>query len=135
MVHLGRPWRQVKYETNANVIFDEGKDLDFRVDFGSYVVRKAYAEKEADTIRTVIAAYQEQQEGQNANFAESYEIINKVAQYPRPVVDGIVARGSETKLSLIDDQWIQTVQTAAAWLVERDIITDKIDIAKSAVKL
>jgi sulfonate transport system substrate-binding protein len=131
----GGPGDKIKYETNANTIFDEGKDLDFRVDFGSYVVRRDYAEKEPDTIRTVIAAYQEQQEWQNANFAASYEIINKVAQYPQPVVDAIVARGSKTKLSLIDDQWVQTVQTAADWLVERNIISDKIDIAKNSVNL
>ena len=129
------PLELAEVQYGAKRIFEDGKELDKQIDFGSYLVREDYAKKEADTIRKVIAAYQAEQDWANANPAEAQKIGNAVSKYPQGVVDKLVAENVQVTWSLIDDDGIAQLQAGADWLSAHKVLSDKINIADHAVRL
>lgn len=119
----------------AKAIFVEGDELDRQIDFRSYLVRRAYAESEPDTIRAVIAAYQADQEWQNENFEQAIRLGNGVSKYPEPVIERLVEHRVSQDLRLIDDEGIAALQWGADWLADRHILSGRIDIAQHTAKL
>ncbi|MTD57244.1 ABC transporter substrate-binding protein [Amycolatopsis pithecellobii] len=124
---------EVQY--GATPIFVDNDELDFTIDFSSYLVRRDYAEKNADVIRAVIKAFKEDYDWQNQHYAESLRIGNTVSNYPGAVIDKMAAKNVQTTLSLMNDDGIAQLQRGADWLAERKILTRKIDIADHSVKL
>ena len=129
------PLELAEVQYGAKRIFEDGKELDKQIDFGSYLVREDYAKKEADTIRKVIAAYKAEQDWANANPAEAQKIGNAVSKYPQGVVDKLVAENVQVTWSLINDDGIAQLQAGADWLSAHKVLSDKINIADHAVKL
>ena len=129
------PLELAEVQYGAKRIFEDGKELDKQIDFGSYLVREDYAKKEADTIRKVIAAYQAEQDWANANPAEAQKIGNAVSEYPQGVVDKLVAENVQVTWSLINDDGIAQLQAGADWLSAHKVLSDKINIADHAVRL
>ncbi|GLZ13366.1 ABC transporter substrate-binding protein [Actinomadura sp. NBRC 104425] len=124
---------EVRY--GARAIFVEGDELDRQIDFRTYLVRRDYAREHPDIVRAVIAAYQADQEWQNAHFREAIELGNGVSKYPQEVIDRLVQHRTTQKLRLMDDEGIEQLQYGADWLAERGILSDRIKIADHAVKL
>jgi sulfonate transport system substrate-binding protein len=129
------PMELAEVQYGAKRIFTDGDELDKQIDFSTYLVREDYAEKEADTIRKVIAAYKAEADWVNAHQAEAQKIGNAVSKYPDAVVDKIVAGDVQTTWSLINDDGIAQLQAGADWLSERKVLSGKINIADHAVKL
>jgi sulfonate transport system substrate-binding protein len=129
------PLELAEVQYGAKRIFEDGKELDKQIDFGSYLVREDYAKKEADTIRKVIAAYKAEQDWANANPADAQKIGNAVSKYPQGVVDKLVAENVQVTWSLINDDGIAQLQAGADWLSAHQVLSDKIKIADHAVKL
>ena len=129
------PMELAEVQYGARRIFTDGDELDRQIDFSTYLVREDYAEKEADTIRKVIAAYKTEADWVNTHQAEAQKIGNAVSKYPDAVVDKIVAGDVQTTWSLITDDGIAQLQAGADWLSERKVLSGKIDIADHAVKL
>jgi sulfonate transport system substrate-binding protein len=129
------PLELAEVQYGAKRIFEDGKELDKQIDFGSYLVREDYAKKEADTIRKVIAAYQAEQDWANANPGEAQKIGNAVSKYPQSVVDKLVAENVQVTWSLINDDGIAQLQAGADWLSAHQVLSDKITVADHAVKL
>ncbi|WP_236791501.1 aliphatic sulfonate ABC transporter substrate-binding protein [Amycolatopsis sp. GM8] len=124
---------EVQY--GATPIFVEGDELDFQIDFTSYLVRRDYAERNADTIRAVIKAFTADYDWQNQHYAESLQIGNAVSNYPKAVIDKMAAKNVQTTLAPMNDDGIAQLQRGADWLSERKILSGKIDIAEHSVKL
>jgi sulfonate transport system substrate-binding protein len=124
---------EVQY--GARRIFEEGKELDFEIDFGTYLVRDDFAEREPDLIRKVIRAYQAEEEWTNEHFAEATELGRRVSKYPQAVVDRLVSERTTSTLRFIDDEGIAKLQAGADWLSERKVISGKLDVAAHAVRL
>ncbi|GAB2673899.1 aliphatic sulfonate ABC transporter substrate-binding protein [Saccharopolyspora gloriosae] len=122
-------------EYGATPIFVEGDELDFQIDFTSFLVRRDYAEQHADAVRAVIRAYQAEYEWQNAHYAESLRIGNAVSHYPDAVLDRMARHDVQTRLSFIDDDGVAQLQRGADWLSDRDILSGSIDIAEHSVRL
>ena len=118
----------------ARRIFEEGRELDFQIDFGTYLVRDEYARREPDTIRKVIQAYQAEVEWTNANFAEATELGRQVSKYPQPVVDRLVSERQVSTLRFIDDEGLAKLQAGADWLSARNVISGKLDVSAHAVR-
>jgi sulfonate transport system substrate-binding protein len=129
------PLELAEVQYGAKRIFEDGKELDKQIDFGSYLVREDYAKKEADTIRKVIAAYRAEQDWANANPADAQKIGNAVSKYPQGVVDKLVAENVQVTWSLINDDGIAQLQAGADWLSAHKVLSGKINIADHAVKL
>ena len=119
----------------ARAIFVESDELDFQVDFTSYLVRRDYAEQNPEAVRAVIRAYQAEYDWQNRNYAESLRLGNAVSNYPQPVLDRMAVHNVQTKLSPIDDEGVKQLQFGADWLVQRGILSKPIDIAEHSVRL
>jgi sulfonate transport system substrate-binding protein len=129
------PLELAEVQYGAQRIFEDGKELDKQIDFGSYLVRDDYAKKEPDTIRKVIAAYRAEQDWANANPAEAQKIGNAVSKYPQAVVDKLVAENVKVTWSLINDDGIAQLQAGADWLSAHKVLSDKINISDHAVRL
>lgn len=119
----------------ARRIFEEGKELDFQIDFGTYLVRDEYARREPELIRKVIRAYQAEVEWTNANFAEATELGRQVSKYPQAVIDRLVSERQVSTLKFIDDEGIAKLQAGADWLAARKVISGKLDVAEHALRL
>ena len=119
----------------ARRIFEEGKELDFQIDFGTYLVRDDYARREPDLIRHVLRAQQAELEWTNANFAEATELGRQVSKYPQAVVDRMIAEPQVSTLRFIDDEGLAKLQAGADWLAARKVISGKLDVAAHAVRL
>lgn len=129
------PLEMAEVQHNARRIFEEGKELDYQIDFRSYVVRREYAQREADTVRKVIEAYRAEAEWTNAHPAEAYAISNKLTKYPQPVVDKLVKLALQEHWSFIDDAGLEKLQFGADWLAQRKILTGRLDVAAHSVRL
>jgi sulfonate transport system substrate-binding protein len=129
------PLELAEVQYGAQRIFEDGKELDMQIDFGSYLVRDEYAKREPDTIRKVIHAYQAESEWVNAHFAEAQLLAYQATRYPQPVIDKIVESGVKTHWQLMNDEGISRLQRGADWLTERKVLSGKIDIAQHAVRL
>jgi sulfonate transport system substrate-binding protein len=119
----------------ARRIFEEGKELDFQIDFGTYLVRNEYAEKEPELIRTVIRAQQAEVEWTNQNYAEATALGRQVSKYPQAVIDKMVSERLTSTLRFIDDEGLSKLQAGADWLSERKVISGKLDVAAHSVRL
>jgi sulfonate transport system substrate-binding protein len=119
----------------ATPIFVDGDELNFQIDFTSYLVRRDYAANNADTIRKVIKAFQDDYNWQNQHYAESLQIGNAVSNYPQAVIDKMAANNVQTTLSLMNDDGVNQLQRGADWLTERKILSGKISVADHAAKL
>jgi sulfonate transport system substrate-binding protein len=124
---------EVQY--GAKPIFVDGDELDFQIDFSSYLVRRDYAKNNADTIRKVINAFKADYDWQNQNQAEALKIGNSVSNYPQAVIDKMAAEKVQTTLSLMNDDGIKQLQRGADWLSDRKILSGKITVADHTVKL
>jgi sulfonate transport system substrate-binding protein len=129
------PLELAEHQYGAQRIFEDGKELDMQIDFGSYLVRDEYGRREPDTIRKVVAAYQAEAEWVNEHFAEGQLIAYQAAKYPQPVIDRIVASGVRTHWQLMNEDGIWQLQRGADWLTAHRVLSDKIDIAQHVVRL
>ncbi|MEY4576463.1 MAG: hypothetical protein RL701_1166 [Pseudomonadota bacterium] len=119
----------------ARRIFEEGKELSYQIDFGSYVVRRDYAEREGETVRKVIEAYRAEAEWTNEHPAEAQEISNKLTKYPQAVVHKLIERAVKTRWNFMNDEGIAKLQFGADWLAERKILTGRLDVRAHSVQL
>jgi len=125
----------VEVQHGARRIFEEGKELSFQIDFGSYIVRREYAQREPDTIRKVIAAYQAEEAWIDSHYREAQELSNQVSKYPQPVLDKLIEHKYTTRWSLMNDEGIAKIQQGVDWLAERKILTSRLDVAAHSVRL
>jgi sulfonate transport system substrate-binding protein len=129
------PLELAEVQHGAVRIFEEGKELDTPVDFGSYVVRREYAEREPETIRKVIQAYQAEYTWAATHAADAVAIANKLSKYPETVVEKLVGRYVNTHWSLMNDEGIAKLQHGIDWLAERKIISARLDVEQHSVRL
>jgi sulfonate transport system substrate-binding protein len=129
------PLEMAEVQHGAIRIFEEDKEIERPIDFGSFIVRKEYAQREPDTIRKVIAAYKADADWVRDHVSEAFTISNKVSKYPQAVVDKLIARGLDMRWSLMNDDGIAQLQHGIDWLSEHKILTARLDIAQHSVRL
>jgi sulfonate transport system substrate-binding protein len=129
------PLELAEVQHGARRIFEEGKELDTPIDFGTYVVRREYAQREPDTIRKVIEAYRAESQWAGEHPAEAQAISNKVSKYPDAVIEKLVKRYVNTNWSLMDNEGIAKIQHGVDWLAERKVLTARLDVEKHSVRL
>jgi len=128
-----RDLAEVQY--GARRIFEEGKELDQPIDFGTYLVREEYSRVEADTIRKVIRAHQTELAWSNQHHAEAQALTRQISKYPQAVVDRLIAERTSSRLAFIDDEGLGKLQAGADWLAEHKVISGRLNLAEHAVRL
>lgn len=128
------PLEMAEVQHGAVRIFQEDKELDRPIDFGSFIVRKEYALREPEVLNKVLLAYQADANWIREHPAEAFTISNKVSKYPQPVLDKLIARGLDMHWSAMNDDGIAQLQYGVDWLAEHKILTARLDIAQHSVR-
>ncbi|MCA1326209.1 NrtA/SsuA/CpmA family ABC transporter substrate-binding protein [Herbaspirillum sp. alder98] len=124
-----------RVEYKAHDVFFEGRDLEFLIDFNSYVTHRKFAEENADIVRAVNAAYRAEGLWITQNTAEAELLVQKDAGYSDPVRDSLVKLKRRWEFHGADDsKFIATFQKAADWLSERKILPQKVQVSDYIVR-
>jgi len=125
-----------RYENDAIDIFNEGKDLDFLVDYSSLVSTRKFSEENSELVRAVLDAYKVEGEWQSANPEET----ERLAQVEGGYADGV--RDYLTSLKRVnhfhepnDAAFMADFQRAADWLAERGIIRQQINVQEHSIQV
>ncbi|MGD9805601.1 MAG: NrtA/SsuA/CpmA family ABC transporter substrate-binding protein [Hyphomicrobiaceae bacterium] len=110
-------------------LFNEGRDLDFMIDFSSYVTHRKFAEDNPDIIRAFHAALKAEGDWISQNTAEAELIAQKRGKYSDQVRDYLTSLKRQYKFHSANDQdFLDKLQFAADWLTERKILPSKVTV-------
>jgi len=125
-----------RVEYKAHDVFFEGRDLDFLIDFNSYVTHRKFAEENGDIVRAVNAAYRAEGEWISKNPREAEGLVQKDAGYSDAVRDSLIKLARRWEFHGTDDaKFIATFQGAADWLAARKILPQKVQVSDYIVKV
>ena len=121
---------------DAKDIFNEGRDLDFLIDYSSLVTRRKFTEENSELIRAVIDAYYVEGAWQSTHSTEAEQLAQEEAKYPNQVRDYLASLKRVNQFHEPDDAaFIAQLQRAADWLAERKIIRSRIKVADYSIKV
>ncbi|MCP3717430.1 MULTISPECIES: NrtA/SsuA/CpmA family ABC transporter substrate-binding protein [Paraburkholderia] len=125
-----------RYSNDAKDIFNEGRDLDFLIDYSSLVTRRKFSEENSELVRAVLDAYYVEGAWQSAHAADSELLVQKEAKYPDQVRDYLTSLKRVNQFHEPDDAaFMAQFQRAADWLAQRRIINAPIKVADYSVKV
>jgi len=125
-----------RVEYKAHDVFFEGRDLEFLIDFNSYVTHRKFAQENADIVRAVNAAYRAEGEWISKNPREAERLVQQDAGYSDAVRDSLIKLARRWEFHGADDaRFIATFQGAADWLAARKILPQKVQVSDYIVKV
>ncbi|MBW0447106.1 aliphatic sulfonate ABC transporter substrate-binding protein [bacterium M00.F.Ca.ET.228.01.1.1] len=125
-----------RFSNDAKDIFNEGRDLDFLIDYSSLVTRRKFTEENSELIRAVIDAYHVEGAWQSAHSAEAEQLVQREGKYPDQVRDYLASLKRVNHFHEADDAaFIAQFQRAADWLAERKIINSRIKVADYSIRV
>jgi sulfonate transport system substrate-binding protein len=125
-----------RIEYKAHDVFFEGRDLDFLIDFNSYVAHRRFAEENLDIVRAVNAAYRAEGLWITQNTQETETLVQKDAGFSDPVRDSLVKLKRRWEFhDTGDTKFIASFQTAADWLSDRKILPQKVKVTDYLIKV
>ncbi|MBV8625015.1 MAG: NrtA/SsuA/CpmA family ABC transporter substrate-binding protein [Herbaspirillum sp.] len=125
-----------RVEYKAHDVFFEGRDLEFLIDFNSYVTHRKFAEENADIVRAVNAAYRAEGEWISKNPREAERLVQQDAGYSDAVRDSLIKLARRWEFHGADDaKFVATFQGAADWLAARKILPQKVQVSDYIVKV
>jgi sulfonate transport system substrate-binding protein len=120
----------------AHNVFLEGRDLDFQIDFDSYVTRRKFVEDNPSIVRAVNAAYGDEAKWVSENTVEAEAIAQKQGGYSTQVRDILAGMKRQYTMHAVDDQaFLGQLQRAADWLAQRGVLPRKIAVTDYVVKV
>ena len=115
---------------HAHDIFVEGRDLDFQIDFTSFLVTRRFSETNPALVHAVSEAFKAEGEWASANTAEAELIAQKKGNYGDTIRDQFVALKRQYKFYGPDHKgFVDNLQKAADWLTERKILPESVVVA------
>lgn len=119
-----------RLEYKAHDIFVEGRDLNFFVDYSSYVTSRKFAQDNSQIVKAVARAYEAEAKWTNANVVEAETIVQKKAGYSEIIRDQFIERQRHyTLIPTSDAAFVAQLQKAADWLTARKILPEQITVA------
>ncbi|GLK69047.1 NrtA/SsuA/CpmA family ABC transporter substrate-binding protein [Hansschlegelia plantiphila] len=121
-----------RVEYKAHDVFLEERDLEFQIDFTTWLTSRKFATENADIVRAVNAAFAAEAEWASAHPDDA----EKIAQGSPPRYSDVVR---ERFLSLkrryeiypvTDEAFIGRLQKAADWLVERKVLPERVTVGE-----
>jgi len=113
----------------AHDIFVEGRDLDFEIDFNSWLVRKPFADRNRDLIAAVNAAFTAEAKWASENSQEAETIAQKQGHYGEKIRDLFIGWQRQYAIHTVDDQaFLTELQHAADWLSVRKVLPQQVTI-------
>lgn len=117
-------------EQQGRNIFFEGSDLDFGIDFSSWLTQRKFAQENPDLVRAVNAAFVAEGAWASAHPREAELLNQQEGAYSDAVRDTLVGYKRRYEFHGVDDAaFVKQLQFAADWLSERRILPQKIRVA------
>lgn len=125
-----------RVEYKAHDVFLEERDLDFQIDFTSWLTRRQFAEENPDIVRAVNAALATEAQWASENTREAELIAQAKGGYRDEVRDHLASLKRKYLIySVNDTAFVNNLQTAADWLTARKVLPEKVTVADHLAKL
>lgn len=125
-----------RVEYKAHDVFLEERDLDFQIDFTSWLTRRQFAQENPDLVRAVNAALAAEAKWATENTQEAERIAQAKGGYSDQVRDHLAGLKRQYKIYSVDDKtFVDNLQTASDWLVERKVLPEKVKVSDHLAKL
>jgi len=125
-----------RLEYKAHDIFLEGRDLEFQIDFTSYLTTRKFATENPALVRAVNDAFRAEGKWISDNAKDAEYIAQKAGKYSDQVRDRFIAMDRKYHYYPVDDkQFVADLQKAADWLVERKILPEPVKVSDHLAQL
>ncbi|MET0220069.1 MAG: NrtA/SsuA/CpmA family ABC transporter substrate-binding protein [Tardiphaga sp.] len=119
-----------RLDYKAHDIFLEGRDLDFYIDYSSYVTSRAFAANNPAIVRALNAAFEKEAQWVNENTRDAEYLVQKVARYSDTIRDQFIAQKRNYQLfPASDKKFVAGLQTAADWLTARKVLPEPVTVS------
>src|SRR3981081_445216 len=125
-----------RLDYKAHDLFLEGRDLDFQIDFTSYLTTRKFAAENPDLVRAVNAAFAAEAQWISDHTKDAEYIAQKKAGYSDDVRDQFIALKRTYRLYPVNDkEFVEGLQKAADWLVARKVLPEPVTVSDHLAKL
>jgi sulfonate transport system substrate-binding protein len=125
-----------RIEYKAHDLFLEGRDLDFQIDYTSYLTTRKFATDNPALVRAVNDAFRAEGKWSSENSKEAEYIAQKAGKYSDEVRDRFIAMNRQYRYFAVNDErFLTDLQKAADWLVERRVLPEPIKVTEHLAQL
>lgn len=118
-----------RFEYKAHDVFLEERDLDFQIDFTSWLTRRQFAQDNPGLVKAVNAALAAEAKWATMNTEEAERIAQAKGGYADAVRQHLAGlKRKYTIHSVGDEVFVKELQTAADWLTERKVLPEKVKV-------
>jgi sulfonate transport system substrate-binding protein len=116
-----------RLEYKAHDIFLEGRDLEFQIDYTSYLTTRKFATDNPALVRAVNDAFRAEGKWISQNGKEAEYIAQKAGKYSDEVRDQFIAMNRQYRYFPVNDEkFLSELQRAADWLAARKVLPEPI---------
>jgi sulfonate transport system substrate-binding protein len=120
----------------AHDLFLEGRDLDFQIDYTSYLTTRKFATDNPALVRAVNDAFHTEGKWVSENSKEAEFIAQKAGKYSDEVRDRFIAMNRKYLYFPVNDEnFIAELQRAADWLVARKVLPEHVTVTDHLAQL
>jgi sulfonate transport system substrate-binding protein len=125
-----------RLEYKAHELFLEGRDLDFQIDYTSYLTTRKFATDNPALVRAVNDAFRAEGKWISENSRDAEYIAQKAGKYSDQVRDRFIAMDRKYRyFPANDENFIAELQRAADWLVARKVLPEPVKITDHLAQL
>jgi sulfonate transport system substrate-binding protein len=125
-----------RLEYKAHDLFLEGRDLDFQIDYTSYLTTRKFATDNPALVRAVNDAFRAEGKWISENSKDAEYIAQKAGKYSDQVRDQFIAMDRKYRyFPANDENFIVELQRAADWLVARKVLPEPVKITDHLAQL
>jgi sulfonate transport system substrate-binding protein len=125
-----------RIEYKAHDIFLEGRDLEFQIDYTSYLTTRKFATDNPALVRAVNGAFRAEGKWISDNGKEAEYIAQKAGKYSDQVRDQFIAMNRQyLYFPVNDEKFLSELQRAADWLVARKILPEPVKVTDHLAQL
>jgi sulfonate transport system substrate-binding protein len=125
-----------RLEYKAHDLFVEGRDLDFQIDYTSYLTTRKFATDNPALVRAVNDGFRAEGKWISANSKDAEYIAQKTGKYSDQVRDQFIAMNRQYRYFAVNDErFLVDLQKAADWLVARKVLPEPVKITDHLAQL
>jgi sulfonate transport system substrate-binding protein len=125
-----------RLEYRAHDLFLEGRDLEFQIDYTSYLTTRKFATDNPALVRAVNDAFRAEGKWISENSKDAEYIAQKAGKYSDQVRDQFIAMDRKYRYFPVNDEnFIAELQRAADWLVARKVLPEPVTITDHLAQL
>lgn len=125
-----------RLEYKAHDIFLEGRDLEFQIDYTSYLTTGKFATDNPALVRAVNDAFRAEGKWISENSKDAEYLAQKAGKYSDQVRDQFIAMNRQYRYFAVNDEkFLSELQHAADWLVARKVLPEPVKVTDHLAQL